>query len=358
MLVHICCSVDSHYFLTKLREDYKNKEIIGFFYNPNIHPFSEYQLRLIDVKRSCSMLDIKLIDDEYDLNSWFNATSGYEKEPEKGERCNICFNLRFQKTASKAKELGINSITSTLLVSPKKSLSQLGQEGQKIAQKYNVNFITPDYRKNNGTQEQSKIAKQNVLYKQNYCGCLYALNEQRETQKKIPYELINPISKQIMPSSIQSKLNLYEHRKEIEENNQNYRITKSNFLNYRLLRGVVKVNNISISSHILYFSILKQKKAKYYIDYTIDNIHYLNRNNIRLMDIDEFNKRLNTKYKNTNELMFNAPKIEKEINLRRQIDLFESINPIIVIDEIQDVKYEVSIDSQIFQDIKENLVII
>ena len=53
MLVHKCCSVDSHYFLQRLQEEYPNEELVGFFYDPNIHPYSEYKLRLYDVKFSC-----------------------------------------------------------------------------------------------------------------------------------------------------------------------------------------------------------------------------------------------------------------------------------------------------------------
>jgi len=66
MLVHICCSVDSHYFLQRIQEEYPNEELVGFFYDPNIHPFSEYKLRLYDVKHSCSKLGIKLIEGPYD----------------------------------------------------------------------------------------------------------------------------------------------------------------------------------------------------------------------------------------------------------------------------------------------------
>lgn len=356
ILVHICCSVDSHYFLQRLRDDFVDEKIVGFFYNPNIHPFSEYELRLMDVKRSCSMLDIELVDGKYDMTAWFDATKGLEKEPEKGKRCNVCFNLRFQNTASMARDMGIEKITSTLLVSPKKSLDQLGKEGQDISNEYGVDFITLDYRKNNGTQEQSKIAKENALYKQNYCGCLYALHEQRQGQNKIPYELMNPISKQILPSSLQSKLQMYQQRLDIEKKDNTYKIVKNNFLNYRLLRGIVKVDNKAIPSHILYFSILKQKKAKYYIDYSIDDTHYLNRNNIRILNINKFNSIANTHYKSVNELASNSLSVEKELWIREKIDTPYSTNSIIIVDKILDSKYEISIDAHIFDDIEEKLI--
>ncbi|HGZ70984.1 MAG TPA: diacylglucosamine hydrolase like protein, partial [Nitratifractor sp.] len=70
MLVHICCSVDSHYFLQKLQIEYPESKLIGFFYDPNIHPYSEYYLRLLDVERSCKLLDIELLEGPYDYSAW------------------------------------------------------------------------------------------------------------------------------------------------------------------------------------------------------------------------------------------------------------------------------------------------
>lgn len=99
MLVHICCSVDSHFFLQKLQLEYPEETLIGFFYDPNIHPFSEYSLRLLDVKRSCQKLGIVLHVGEYDYEGWIEAVRGLENEPEKGKRCLVCFDNRLEKTA-------------------------------------------------------------------------------------------------------------------------------------------------------------------------------------------------------------------------------------------------------------------
>ena len=103
MLVHICCSVDSHFFLQKLKKIYPNEKLIGFFYDPNIHPYSEYRLRLLDVQRSCDMLGIELIEGEYDFRGWMEAVKGYENEPEKGKRCSICFTDRVEESIKKQK---------------------------------------------------------------------------------------------------------------------------------------------------------------------------------------------------------------------------------------------------------------
>ena len=91
MLVHICCSVDNFYYLYSLQKKYPHEKFIGFFYNPNIHPYDEYRLRLLDTQRSCNILGIPLIEGEYDDNTWFHTISGLENEPEKGKRCSSCF---------------------------------------------------------------------------------------------------------------------------------------------------------------------------------------------------------------------------------------------------------------------------
>ncbi|MEJ2498709.1 MAG: epoxyqueuosine reductase QueH [Sulfurovaceae bacterium] len=198
MLVHICCSVDSHYFLQKLAQEYPDEKLIGFFYDPNIHPLSEYTLRLLDVKRSCEMLGIELIEGAYDTDNWLKSVSGLENEPEKGKRCSVCFDDRFMVSALKAKELGEDTFTSTLLVSPKKSISKLKELGDALAKQYNLTFITPDYRSNGGTQEQNIVAKKDKLYRQDYCGCIFGLLKQRAYQNRVADELFSPISQQIL----------------------------------------------------------------------------------------------------------------------------------------------------------------
>ena len=125
MLVHICCSVDSHYFLQRLRADRPYERLVGYFYDPNIHPYSEFLMRFRDVKRSCEKLGVELICGEYEYEAWLKGAKGLENEPEKGKRCAYCFDFRVGNSAKKALELGEKSITTTLLMSPKKDFSQL-----------------------------------------------------------------------------------------------------------------------------------------------------------------------------------------------------------------------------------------
>ena len=142
MLVQICCSVDSAYFLTRLRQIYPNEKSVGFFYDPNIHPYGEFCLRLNDVKRNARKLGIQIIAGEYDIEAWFEITRGLENEPEKGARCLKCFEFRLEKTFKLAKNLGEKCVTTTLLMSPKKSFEQLNLVMSELSKKFEINFIS------------------------------------------------------------------------------------------------------------------------------------------------------------------------------------------------------------------------
>jgi predicted adenine nucleotide alpha hydrolase (AANH) superfamily ATPase len=357
MLVHICCSVDSHYFLQKLQIKYPKSKLVAYFYDPNIHPYSEYQLRLLDVKRSCDMLNIELIEGKYNIDHWFSITKGLENEPEKGKRCSVCFEDRFEMSAKMAKEMGYKQYTSTLLTSPKKSLNQLSKIGENIGQKYGVEFVSVDFRKNGGTQEQFALAKQDKLYHQDYCGCLFALDIQRKSQARLADELISPINKQVLPESIEYRIKLYKKRLEYEEKGVKYTINRENFLNYRLFRGFIEYNKEIINSVILSYSTLKRKRGEAKVNFEKDGIYYFNRYNIKAITVATMNKLLGTSYKNTQELMNNPMNYEKEVELRAKIDIsFFSLSPIIILDEICDKKYKFYIDAQIYEDVKEVLL--
>ncbi len=355
ILVHICCSVDSHFFLQKLQIAYPKEELVGFFYDPNIHPYSEYYLRLLDVKRSCEILGIELYEGEYDFIKWLEVVKGYEDEPEKGKRCSICFDRRLEVSAKKAKELGAFYLTTTLLTSPKKSISQLQKSGESIARQEGVEFLTVDFRVGGGTQEQFKIAKEERLYHQNYCGCIYALSHQREEQKKFLDELISPINKQILPNSLENRIELYEKRYKI---NKPYEIVRENFLNYRLLRGVLKEDKEVIPSYILQYSTTKRKSVKFKIERNIQDIYFANRENIKLLSLAKFNQLINKNYKNMKEFLYNPITFDEEVNLRNKIDKnFYSLNTIIILQNIhQMAKYELFIEYKLYEDVKENLI--
>ncbi len=179
ILAHICCAVDAIYFLKRLREDYPDAEIVGFFYDPNIHPYEEYLLRLKESERACKLLGIEFIEGEYDIGRWLKRVKGYENEPEKGARCVVCFDERLEVSVKKARELGCDAFTTTLLMSPKKSQEQLKKVAQKLAETHGVEYLHKDYRKGGGVQEMNRLVREKNVWRQDYCGCLFALVKQK-----------------------------------------------------------------------------------------------------------------------------------------------------------------------------------
>jgi predicted adenine nucleotide alpha hydrolase (AANH) superfamily ATPase len=360
MLVHICCSVDSHFFLQKLQQDFPTEKLTGFFYDPNIHPYSEYQLRLLDVERSCKKLGIELIEGSYDYENWLEAVRGLENEPEKGLRCEVCFDKRFIQSAKKALELGEKKITTTLLVSPLKSQEQLKRVGDDFFSKYGVEFIAVDYRANGGGQDQSRVTKEEQLYRQDYCGCIFGLTIQRDQQNKLMDEMFSPISKQIMPSSIEERINMYKLRNSLEEKNTKYKIIKQKFLNYRQFNfKLFKGKNEHIPAYALSYSTLPRKKAQGKIQYHINDVYYFNREEIRFLSIETFNKLGNFNFKDIYELIFNAPTIDEELSIRNLLNLaIYDLSPIIIVEQIIDTKLNIYLDSKTYEDTNEKLIIL
>jgi len=357
MLVHICCSVDSHYFLQKLQADYPDEKLTGFFYDPNIHPYSEYYLRLLDVRRSCKMLGIDLIEGEYDVENWLEAVRGLEHEPEKGARCSVCFDRRFEITAKKASELGENVFTSTLLTSPKKSLRQLQHAGDALADKFGIRFIAPDYRKASGTQEQNILAKEDALYRQDYCGCLFGLTMQREQQQKLADELFVPISGQIQPESIEERVKMYEERWQLEEKEIPYRIVKQRFLNWRIKTGLLRVRKKVVAAHFLPYSTLKGEYSRGKIEYRTGKLHHMNRDEVKFITLESYNRLAGSRYSTVTELIFSPPPFEKELHIRTALEVSPyDLSAILVVEEIPSNKIEILCQSEAYSDVREVLI--
>ena len=360
ILVHICCSVDSHFFLQKLQADFPQEKLIGFFYDPNIHPYSEYQLRYLDVQRSCKKLGIKLLEGAYDFEAWMKAVKGLENEPEKGARCEVCFDKRFEVSAFKALEIGEKSMTTTLLVSPLKSQEQLQKSGAIFEQKHGVKFIAVDYRSGGGTQDQSRVTKEEMLYRQDYCGCIYGLTMQREQQNRLMDEMFSPISGAILPASIEERLEMYKKRIELEEKNIAYKIIKEKFLNYRQLSCKVTDNkNNSITAYALSYSTLPTNKAQGNIEFEDKNIHYFSRQEIKFVTLQHFNLACGFHYKNVKELIFNPPSFEKELHFRNSLACGNyDLTPIIITTEIPHAKLTIELNAKTYEDVKEKLIIV
>ena len=354
MLVHICCSVDSHYFLRKLRQT-TDEPLIGYFYDPNIHPYSEFLLRYEDVKQSCNELGIKLYLGEYDYESWLSGAKGLENEPEKGKRCEFCFDFRMQKTAVFAKKMNEKKITTTLLMSPKKSHSQLVGSLEKICEKENLEFIAPDFRKNGGTNEQFALAKKDRLYHQNFCGCLYALAKQRENSQI--YELISSVDKQILPNSIEEKLKFYKKVHKLKNKGIKFEIIRDKFMNYRLLSGLVKFDGVAVESFIFHNSHFRRKYIKFSLENS-QNLALIDKDEIKFISLDFFNKTAKKSYKNMSEILKNPPSLKCQEKVREKIGVSGGFSPIILVEKIPQCRVEIIANSDLYLDVREILVII
>lgn len=175
MLLHSCCGPCSTTCIDRLKDEY---DLTVFYYNPNIYPEEEYLHRLGEQIRYVKEagLNVVVIDGTYDDSEMFlNAYKGYEEMKEGGSRCEICFNLRLDKTASYAKEHGYDIFATTLSVSPHKNAKLINEIGQKLSQKYDVEYLVTDFKKQDGYLNSIKKSKEYNLYRQNYCGCKYSL---------------------------------------------------------------------------------------------------------------------------------------------------------------------------------------
>ncbi|MFW5990320.1 MAG: epoxyqueuosine reductase QueH [Campylobacterales bacterium] len=354
MLIHICCSVDSHYFLQELKKLHPDRELIGFFYNPNIHPYEEYRLRFEDVQRSCDALGIELLEDGYDEESWIKEKLHLESAPEGGDRCRECFIERLDRSAIKAKKLGLDEFTTTLMMSPKKSFEILKNEGEMVAHRYGLEFFALDLKKQGGTQRQFELAKKDGLYKQNYCGCLFGLVAQREAMKKEPIETYSYLTRQILPNSFEEKREFYK-----KSQNKNALVLKKSFVNYRLLRGYIKSDGRVIDPHILYFSTQKQKVIKSGVEKLSEHIGFLPKSNSYIVDIDILNKVSEKNFTSLRDFRCSPISIDEELAFREMVCGRMSTSPIFLVEHIDfNSKYESFIDSVSFEDVSENLTMI
>lgn len=359
MLVHICCSVDSHYFLSELQKIYPNEKLIGFFYNPNIHPKSEHDLRLLDVKRSCEMLGIELIEGKYDDWIWSEEVRGLEDEPEKGARCNVCFDVRLLETAKLSKSLDQHFFTTTLLSSPMKTQEILFAQGDKIAEEYGLSFIKIDVRSNGGTQKQNELSKKDNLYRQNYCGCKFALQKQRAKQEKFPLEFISPLNQQAMPGSIEYRNTVFALRNELESQKKDYFLAQQNQLIWRCLNAKLECFNEAIPCHILVNSGSKKNIRLGSLIWVIPKhlkgvlsqgkIGYSRRDETLMITLQALNEVMIADYQNIQDLLKNPLSYSQELWLRSQITSFHSLCPIVVIEDQIDQDLRLNIAS-LFQE--------
>jgi epoxyqueuosine reductase len=176
LLLHSCCAPCSGEVMERLLEARIDYTI--YFYNPNIHPVKEYELRKNENIRFAEKNNIPFVDGDYDRDEWFKRAKGMENEPERGIRCTMCFDMRFARTALYAFEHGFKVISSSLGISRWKNMDQINDSGIRAAAPYEgMVYWTYNWRKHGGSARMIEISKRENFYQQEYCGCAYSLRD-------------------------------------------------------------------------------------------------------------------------------------------------------------------------------------
>ncbi|ADG82047.1 hypothetical protein Tfer_0140 [Thermincola ferriacetica] len=169
ILLHICCGPCSIYPVKKLREE--QHRVRGYFYNPNIHPYTEWKKRLDTLKEYAEKIDLPLIVDEnYELEDFLQQVVYREKN-----RCRICYYMRLLRAAKIAKKGKFDAFTTTLLVSPFQKHEMIKEIGEEVAEKTGIPFYYQDFRP--GFKEATAASKEMQMYRQQYCGCIFSEKE-------------------------------------------------------------------------------------------------------------------------------------------------------------------------------------
>ena len=176
VLLHSCCAPCSGEVMEAMQASGIDYTI--FFYNPNIHPEREYRLRKDENVRFAKTHGVRFVDADYDTDNWFARAKGMEREPERGARCTMCFDMRFERTALYAHENGFSVMTSSLGISRWKNMEQINASGRRAAGHYEgLSYWDYNWRKGGGAARMIEISKRERFYQQEYCGCVYSLRD-------------------------------------------------------------------------------------------------------------------------------------------------------------------------------------
>jgi len=183
LLLHSCCAPCAGEIMEAMIASKIDTTI--FFYNPNIHPQKEYEIRKEENIRFAEKLGMPFVDADYDTDNWFERIKGLEDEPERGERCTACFDMRFERSALYAHENDFTLYSSTLGISRWKDMNQINGSGTRAAERYDdMEYWTFNWRKAGGSQRMIEISKKEKFYQQEYCGCVYSLRDTNRSRKE------------------------------------------------------------------------------------------------------------------------------------------------------------------------------
>ena len=191
LLLHSCCAPCSGEIMEALLASEIDYTV--YFYNPNIHPLKEYEIRKNENIKFAEQHGVPFIDADYDVDNWFERAKGMEFEPERGIRCTMCFDMRLERTALYAHENGFRVFATSLGISRWKDMKQVNACGERAAARYpDVTYWDYNWRKGGGSARMIEISKREHFYQQEYCGCAYSLrdsNHHRKSQGRAPIKL-------------------------------------------------------------------------------------------------------------------------------------------------------------------------
>ncbi len=183
---------------------------------------------------------------------------------------------------------------------------------------------------------------------------------QREQQDKLMDEMFSPISNVVLPASIEERLELYTKRNQLEDDGVKYKIIKQKFLNYRQFNfKLTEAKRTHVAAYALSYSTLPRKKAQGRVEFSENNLHYLNREEVKFITLEDFNSLSEKKYSDINDLIFNPPTFEKELQIRTLLTSTSyDLTPIIVVQNISDKKLTIELDAKTYEDVKEKLIVL
>jgi predicted adenine nucleotide alpha hydrolase (AANH) superfamily ATPase len=177
LLLHTCCANCALVPIGILKGQFN---LTLFWYNPNIYPQGEHEKRLKSVQKLAEIYQLPLIIDAHEDKKWFELTKDLEGEPEGGRRCEICFKIRLEKTATRTTNYEFNTnirkfnyFATTLGISKHKNTVLIDQIGQKLAEEYQIKYYPLTIDKNLSSRQELELSKKYDFCRQRYCGCLY-----------------------------------------------------------------------------------------------------------------------------------------------------------------------------------------
>lgn len=175
LMLHACCACCLSYVLEYLSPYF---DIYVLYYNPNITNEDEYNYRYSEVKRLISQMPltrkVEIVDCEYTPGEYLENVRGLEREPERGSRCSVCFDMRLRAAAQYAKEFDCDYFATTLTISPLKNATVINSIGECISAEYGASYLATDFKKKNGYKRSIELSHEYNLYRQNYCGCEFS----------------------------------------------------------------------------------------------------------------------------------------------------------------------------------------